>query len=96
MDIRRHSVRPVCLVGKCGDGLRGAGCCCCYCLKWTMWSSVVPDGPQGSAPSARAKHSATIVAENVYVLGGRNGNVPLKDFWRYNLGERFLICIHTC
>ncbi|XP_076266784.1 uncharacterized protein LOC143200250 isoform X2 [Rhynchophorus ferrugineus] len=50
-----------------------------------MWSSVVPDDPHGQAPSARAKHSATIVGENVYVLGGRNGNLPLKDFWRYNL-----------
>ncbi|XP_030761818.1 tip elongation aberrant protein 1-like [Sitophilus oryzae] len=50
-----------------------------------MWSSVAPDDPQGSAPSARAKHSATIVGEYVYVLGGRNGNLPLKDFWRYNL-----------
>ena len=24
----------------------------------------------------------------LYLLGGRNGNVPLKDFWRYNIGER--------
>lgn len=42
---------------------------------------------EGPAPSARSKHSATVVGEYVYLLGGRNGNLPMKDFWRYNLGQ---------
>ncbi|KAH1017469.1 hypothetical protein HUJ05_008107 [Dendroctonus ponderosae] len=50
-----------------------------------MWTSVVPDEVRGAAPSARSKHSATLLGEHVYVLGGRNGNLPLKDFWKYNL-----------
>lgn len=51
-----------------------------------MWSTVTPDDVNGPAPSSRSKHSATLLAGNVYLLGGRNGNVPLKDFWKYNLG----------
>lgn len=52
-----------------------------------MWSAVTPDDVNGPAPSSRSKHSATLLAGNVYLLGGRNGNVPLKDFWKYNLGR---------
>lgn len=51
-----------------------------------MWSPVTPLDSEEAAPSARSKHSATLWAGNVYLLGGRNGNVPLKDFWKYNLG----------
>ncbi|XP_050310192.1 uncharacterized protein LOC126746125 isoform X2 [Anthonomus grandis grandis] len=50
-----------------------------------MWSAVAPDDARAPTPSARAKHSATVHGEHVYVLGGRNGNLPLKDFWKYNL-----------
>ncbi|CAG9761028.1 unnamed protein product [Ceutorhynchus assimilis] len=50
-----------------------------------MWSAVAPDEARSAAPSARSKHSATVLGEHVYVLGGRNGNLPLKDFWKYNL-----------
>ncbi|CAG9854868.1 unnamed protein product [Phyllotreta striolata] len=50
-----------------------------------MWSSVAPENIKSPAPSARSKHSATLVGEFVYILGGRNGNLPTKDFWKYNL-----------
>lgn len=42
-----------------------------------------------AVPCARGKHSATLLAGHVYVLGGRGagGSVPLRDFWRYSLGE---------
>ncbi|KAL1497798.1 hypothetical protein ABEB36_008696 [Hypothenemus hampei] len=50
-----------------------------------MWSAVAPEDSRSSAPSARSKHSATVLGDHVYVLGGRNGNLPLKDFWKYNL-----------
>ncbi|XP_044272182.1 uncharacterized protein LOC123016052 [Tribolium madens] len=50
-----------------------------------MWSAVVPADVESPAPSARSKHSATIIGENIYLLGGRNGNLPMKDFWKYNL-----------
>ncbi|XP_060529678.1 uncharacterized protein LOC132704051 isoform X2 [Cylas formicarius] len=52
-----------------------------------MWMSVGPQEAAHEAPSARAKHSATLIGENLYVLGGRNGNLPTKDFWKYNLGK---------
>ncbi|KAF4527301.1 hypothetical protein B566_EDAN001075 [Ephemera danica] len=51
-----------------------------------MWSSVTPQPPDAAAPSSRAKHSATLLGGHLYLLGGRNGNIPLKDFWRYSLG----------
>ena len=56
-----------------------------YNLK--MWTSVVASEIDSAVPSARSKHSATLVGEHVYLLGGRNGNLPMKDFWKYNLGE---------
>ena len=53
-----------------------------------MWSSVTAAGVEnGPAPPSRSKHSATLMAGHVYLLGGRNGNLPLKDLWRYSLGE---------
>ncbi|XP_014234872.1 tip elongation aberrant protein 1-like isoform X2 [Trichogramma pretiosum] len=53
-----------------------------------MWSSVTAAGVEnGPAPPSRSKHSATLLAGNVYLLGGRNGNLPLKDLWRYSLAE---------
>jgi len=55
-----------------------------------MWTSL-SDSEDASAPCTRTKHSATLLNGNVYVLGGRNGNVPLKDFWKYNIGKLFFL-----
>ncbi|XP_041978955.1 kelch domain-containing protein 3-like [Aricia agestis] len=54
-----------------------------------MWSVVESGGAGRAAPCARAKHSATLLGEHVYVLGGRGagGSVPLRDFWRYSLAS---------
>ncbi|KAF7994345.1 hypothetical protein HCN44_003817 [Aphidius gifuensis] len=53
-----------------------------------MWSSVTAAGTEnGPAPSSRSKHSATLLGGHIYLLGGRNGNLPLKDLWRYSLAE---------
>lgn len=43
----------------------------------------------GAAPCSRAKHSATLLGGHLYVLGGRGagGSLPLRDFWRYSLGN---------
>lgn len=54
---------------------------------------VAPYDTESRAPSARTKHTATLVGEYIYLLGGRNGNIPLKDFWKYNLGKRNTIVI---
>ena len=35
----------------------------------------------------RSKHAAVLHGQFLYLLGGRNGNVPMKDFWKYNIGE---------
>lgn len=64
-----------------------------------MWSPVeytggTAGGGSRATPCARGKHSATLLGGHVYVLGGRGagGAVPLRDFWRYTLGELLLNC----
>lgn len=52
-----------------------------------MWKCVALEDIKGPAPSARSKHSATLVGEHLYLLGGRNGNLPLKDFWKHHLSK---------
>lgn len=67
-----------------------------FCFRKKMWSSVTAAGTEnGPAPPSRSKHSATLLAGHVYLLGGRNGNLPLKDLWRYSLGEplNFYACM---
>jgi hypothetical protein len=56
-----------------------------------MWSTVTPQPLDAAAPSSRAKHSATLLGGHLYLLGGRNGNVGLKDFWRYSIGKTTFI-----
>ncbi|KAJ1527117.1 hypothetical protein ONE63_008652 [Megalurothrips usitatus] len=51
-----------------------------------MWASVTQRS-DAAAPCSRTKHSATLLGGCLYVLGGRNGNLPLKDLWRYHLAE---------
>jgi len=64
-----------------------------FCFRKKMWSSVTAAGTEnGPAPPSRSKHSATLLAGHVYLLGGRNGNLPLKDLWRYSLGELLNFC----
>lgn len=50
-----------------------------------MWRTVVYEEEKNS-PCSRSKHSVTLLGNFLYLLAGRNGNVPLKDFWRYDLG----------
>ena len=52
-----------------------------------MWASVPAASPEAKVPGSRSKHASILHGQYMYLLGGRNGNVPLKDFWRYNIGE---------
>ncbi|XP_063875536.1 uncharacterized protein LOC135108443 isoform X2 [Scylla paramamosain] len=52
-----------------------------------MWSSVV-GGAGAEVPGARHKHAMCVDHPHVYLLGGRHGNLPLKDFWTYDLVTR--------
>lgn len=61
-----------------------------------MWSTVTPQPLDAASPSSRAKHSATLLGGHLYLLGGRNGNVGLKDFWRYSIGKNKCIFIINC
>lgn len=55
-----------------------------------MWTSVVPSSPDAKVPSSRSKHASVLHGQHLYLLGGRNGNVPLKDFWKYHIGKKIL------
>ena len=47
------------------------------------------DTTAGAVPPTRSKHAVSLNPEtnHVYVLGGRNGNIPLKDFWIFSIGK---------
>merc|ERR550519_1884415 len=52
-----------------------------------MWTPVA-QSPDSCAPSSRCKHAACVQNStgDLYLHGGRNGNVALRDFWRYQPG----------
>ena len=58
-----------------------------------MWTSVVPISEEAKVPTSRSKHASVLHGQHLYLLGGRNGNVPLKDFWKYHIGKDFIL--HT-
>jgi len=41
---------------------------------------------QGVFARSRCKHAVCLRAGRVYVLGGKDANVPLSDFWSYDIG----------
>jgi len=49
-----------------------------------MWTPVVQSISE-SSPSSRSKHAGCVQSStgDVFILAGRNGNVALRDFWRY-------------
>ena len=78
-----------------------------YCCKKTMWNCIVNRSDSSVAvngrcqvPSTRCKHAICydVDKNRVYLLGGRNGNIPLKDFWTYSIGMQlhvnFISCVH--
>ncbi|CAA9999004.1 unnamed protein product [Nesidiocoris tenuis] len=51
-----------------------------------MWSPVTPkNDATEKTPTSRSKHSVTLHGDHLYLIAGRNGNIPLKDIWRYSL-----------
>ena len=57
-----------------------------------LWSPVFPASL--GMPCARSRHSVCVWAGEVFVYGGRGTRGTLKDFWRYEIGER-LTCLNT-
>jgi len=51
----------------------------------SIWSEVSQSSVK--APCTRTRHAATTCGRDLYVLGGRKGNISLKDFWRFNLDD---------
>ena len=49
---------------------------------------MVPITSEAKVPSSRSKHASVLHGQHLYLLGGRNGNVALKDFWKYHIGKK--------
>ena len=64
----------------------------------TIWAPVVSPAevPQNKIPSSRCKHATVLHGQYLYLLGGRNSNIPLKDFWRYCIGENAMLVFKIC
>ena len=58
-----------------------------FFFSFSMWTSVVPITSEAKVPSSRSKHASVLHGQHLYLLGGRNGNVALKDFWKYHIGK---------
>jgi len=52
----------------------------CKCL--TIKYSTKPAFPQ-----SRCKHATCVHNNCVYVYAGKDGNISLKDFWRFNTSK---------
>ena len=57
-----------------------------------MWSPVIspPDVTEDQVPVSRSKHATVLHGQCLYLLGGRNGNLPMKDFWKYCIGKIYI------
>lgn len=44
----------------------------------------------GPVPRSRCKHAACLYDGHAYIYGGKDGNVPLKDLWRFNLSKKWI------
>lgn len=41
----------------------------------------------GGSPTTRCKHAMCATSDgHIYLMGGRSGNLPLKDLWRFDPG----------
>ncbi|XP_074659579.1 uncharacterized protein LOC141912255 isoform X2 [Tubulanus polymorphus] len=49
-----------------------------------MWSCVTP-ADDHSPPCSRFRHAVCLHRGQIYLYGGRNGNQPLKDLWKYDI-----------
>ncbi|XP_013419327.1 uncharacterized protein LOC106180011 [Lingula anatina] len=53
------------------------------CLSFT-WSPV-SHNPESRVPCSRHKHASCVYEDCLYLFGGREANLPLKDLWRYHI-----------
>ncbi|XP_076326791.1 uncharacterized protein LOC143233864 isoform X2 [Tachypleus tridentatus] len=64
-----------------------------------MWSLIHANRENyGNIPRVRSKHALCSTKEGIiYLLGGRSGNLPMKDLWKYDPEDAFLAySVDTC
>lgn len=102
-----HVSKPTQTCSTDGTTSTTPACCGAIVVKKTMWNCIVNRSDSSVAvngrcqvPSTRCKHAICydVDKNRVYLLGGRNGNIPLKDFWTYSIGMQlhvnFISCVH--
>lgn len=50
------------------------------------WSVLKPL-PNNTLPRSRCKHACCLHNDNIYVIGGKDGNVALKEIWKFHIGS---------
>lgn len=55
------------------------------------WSPIKPL-PGKPLPRSRSRHSSCRHGDCIYVIGGKDGRVSLKDVWKFYIGQNFTIC----
>jgi len=57
---------------------------------WSLNSSECVSKLSDVFPRSRCKHAACLRAGIVYVIGGKDANIPLNDVWSYDIGMLFM------
>ncbi|XP_033761553.1 tip elongation aberrant protein 1-like [Pecten maximus] len=52
-------------------------------FRWSALKSV----PNNALPRSRCKHACCLHNDNIYVVGGKDGNVALKEIWKFHIGS---------
>jgi len=52
----------------------------------SIWSEIIQSGDR--IPCTRTRHAAATWGRNIFILGGRRGNIALKDFWQFNIDDK--------
>jgi len=53
---------------------------------WSLNSEPSESSTTNIFPRSRCKHAACLRAGVVYVIGGKDANIPLNDVWSYDVG----------
>ena len=55
---------------------------------WSLNPGELSESSSAGAvfPRSRCKHAVCLRAGVVYVLGGKDANIPLNDLWSYDIG----------
>lgn len=58
-------------------------------IKKSKWSEITKDSKLTDIPKGRSGHTLTLFKENLYVFGGKSGNIhENNDFWKFDIKKQ--------